>query len=176
MLTLEATNGVTVTLVVAVEVQKLEPIDVTVYEPADETVIEGPNAPVLQAYNVPPLAVKTTLLPEHKFVEPEAVITGVGKALIETLVAALVAIQPLTSVTVTEYEPASEAVYEEPAPTIDEPFLQEYVEPALAVKTTLPPEQKVVAPPAVIDAVGNGLTVMVIVVVVAQSPAVGVNV
>ena len=52
-------------------------------------------------YNVPPLAVKTTLLPEHKSVEPEAVITGVGKALTETLVAALVAIQPLASITVT---------------------------------------------------------------------------
>ena len=32
-------------------------------------------------------------------------------------------------------------------------MLQEYVEPALEVNTTLPPEQKVVAPPAVIDAV-----------------------
>ena len=32
-------------------------------------------------------------------------------------------------------------------------MLQEYVEPELEVNTTLPPEQKVVAPPAVIDAV-----------------------
>ena len=32
-------------------------------------------------------------------------------------------------------------------------MLQEYVEPPLAVKTTLPPEQKVVAPPVVIVAI-----------------------
>ena len=57
------------------------------------------------------------------------------------------------------------------------PLLQEYDEPELAVKTTLPPEQKVVAPPAeIVGTVGNAFTEILSVVVVAQSPAVGVNV
>ena len=56
------------------------------------------------------------------------------------------------------------------------PLLQRYDVPPLAVKSTLPPEQKVVAPPAVISAIGNVFTVIISVVVVAQSPAVGVNV
>ena len=39
-------------------------------------------------------------------------------------------------------------------------MLQRYDEPSLAVKTTLPPEQKVVSPPAVIVGVdGKALTV-----------------
>jgi hypothetical protein len=56
---------------------------------------------------------------------------------------------PLPSVTVTEYEPASVAVIED----VVAPVLQRYDEPELAVKTTLPPEQKVIGPPAVIVAV-----------------------
>jgi len=158
--------------------QKLSSIDVTVYEPAVEAVIEDEFAPLFQKYTEPPLAVKTTLPPEHKSVDVEAVITGVGKELTVTAIGELGAeTQPLTSVAITVYEPAVDAVYVDAVvPTGVDPFLQEYVEPPLAVKPTLPPEQKVVAPPAVIDAVGNGLTVMVIVVVVAQSPGVGVNV
>ena len=39
------------------------------------------------------------------------------------------------------------------------PFDQRYVLPALAVSVTLPPAQNVVGPPAVIVAVGFGLTV-----------------
>ena len=56
------------------------------------------------------------------------------------------------------------------------PLLQEYDEPSLADKTTLPPEQNVVDVAGVIVAVGNAFTVILSVVVVAQSPAVGVNV
>jgi hypothetical protein len=42
------------------------------------------------------------------------------------------------------------------------PLLQRYDVPALDVKTTLPPEQKVVSPPAVIVGVdGKALTVIV---------------
>jgi hypothetical protein len=40
------------------------------------------------------------------------------------------------------------------------PFDHEYVEPALAVKTTEPPAQNVVAPPTATVAVAGGLTVM----------------
>ena len=67
--------------------------------------------------------------------------------------------QPFPSVAITVYEPAVEAVYVEPVPTDVDPLLQEYDIPPLAVKSTLPPEQKVVAPPAVIVAVGTALTV-----------------
>jgi hypothetical protein len=80
--------------------------------------------------------------------------------------------QPLPSVTVTEYEPASVAVMA----CVVSPLLQEYDEPSLADKTTLPPEQNVVDVAGVIVAVGNAFTVILSVVVVAQSPAVGVNV
>jgi hypothetical protein len=136
----------------AVATQKLVPTAETVYVPAVETVIEADVAPVFQKYAEPPLAVKTTLVPEHIFVVVE-VITGVGKALTVTAIAELVAKQPKEFVTVTVYDPAVVAVYVEPVPTTDDPLLQEYNEPVLAVKTTLPPEQKVVAPPAVIVAV-----------------------
>ena len=128
------------------------PTTETVYVPAVETVIEADVAPVFQKYAEPPLAFKTTLVPEHIFVVKE-VIVGVGKALTVTAIAELVAKQPIEFVTVTVYDPAVVAVYEEPVPTTDDPLLQEYNEPVLAVKTTLPPEQKVVAPPAVIVAV-----------------------
>jgi len=120
----------------------------TVYVPAVETVIEADVAPVFQKYAEPPLAVKTTLVPEHIFVVKE-VIDGVGKALTVTAIAELVAKQPIEFVTVTEYEPEVVAAMA----CVVAPLLQRYDEPALAVKTTLPPEQKVVAPPAVIVAV-----------------------
>ena len=76
-----------------------------------------------------------------------------GSSLTVTLVTVLVAEQPLASVTVTVYSPAVEAVYVAPVPTVDDPLLQEYDEPSLAVKTTLPPLQNVVADPAMIVAV-----------------------
>jgi len=95
-----------------------------------------------------------------------------GSSLTITLVTVLVAEQPLDPVTVTEYEPASVAVMA----CVVSPLLQEYDEPSLADKTTLPPEQNVVDVAGVIVAVGNAFTVILSVVVVAQSPAVGVNV
>ncbi len=55
------------------------------------------------------------------------------------------------------------------------PVLQEYDVPALAVKTTLPPEQKVVAPPAVIVAIGKALTVTAAAVLVAEQPLASVT-
>jgi hypothetical protein len=136
----------------AVATQKLVPTTETVYVPAVETVIEADVAAVFQKYAEPPLAVKTTLVPEHIFVVEE-VIVGVGKALTVTAIVLLVAKQPIEFVTVTVYEPEVVAVYVDPVPTVDDPLLQENNEPSLAVKTTLPPEQKVVAPPAVIVAV-----------------------
>ena len=68
--------------------------------------------------------------------------------------------QPLASVDVTVYDAAAEAVYVKPVPTVDDPLLQEYDVPPLAVKTTLSPEQKDVGSPlAEIVAVGKGLII-----------------
>ena len=78
-----------------------------------------------------------------------------GNALTVTTVAVLVAEQPLASVTVTVGEDVVETVIED----VVSPVLQEYDVPALAVKTTLPPEQKVVAPPAVITGMFKAATV-----------------
>jgi hypothetical protein len=51
------------------------------------------------------------------------------------------------------------------------PLLQEYDVPALAVNSTLPPEQKVVSPPAVIDGVdGKALTVTTVAALVDVQP------
>ena len=86
-----------------------------------------------------------------------------GSSLTITLVTVLDAEQPSNPVTVTVYEPAAVAVYVAPVPTVDDPLLQEYDEPSLAVKTTLPPLQNVVADPAVIVAVGRALTYTVLV-------------
>jgi hypothetical protein len=84
--------------------------------------------------------------------------------------------QPLTSVAITVYDPAVVAVYVEPVPTDVDPLLQEYDIPPLDVKSTLPPEQKVVAPPAVIVAIGKALTVTAAAVLVAEQPFASVTV
>ena len=94
-----------------------------------------------------------------------------GSSLTVTLVTVLVAEQPLDPVTVTVYEPAAVAVYVAPVPIVDDALLQEYDVPSLAVKATLPPLQNVVADPALIVAVGNGLIVKFKVAVESQPAA-----
>jgi hypothetical protein len=83
----------------AVATQKLVPTTETVYVPAVETVIEADVAPVFQKYAEPPLAVKTTLLPEHIFVVEE-VIVGVGKVLTVIVIVVIVAQSPAVGVNV----------------------------------------------------------------------------
>ena len=87
------------------------------------------------------------LAPEH--IALTAVNVGVTFGLTVTTSAVLVAEQPLASVTCTVGEDVVETVIED----VVAPVLQRYDEPELAVKTTLPPEQKVIGPPAVIVAV-----------------------
>jgi hypothetical protein len=132
----------------------------------------GDQVPEMPLLEVVGKALK--LAPEH--IALTAVNVGVTFGFTVTTSAVLVAEQPLASVTVTVYDPAAVAVYVAPVPTVDDPLLQEYNEPELADKTTLPPEQNVVDVAGVIVAVGNAFTVILSVVVVAQSPAVGVNV
>ena len=158
-------SATTVTTIGAlVTEQKLLFVAVTVYEPEVVIVFEVPfpifAEPLFQRYPLPPLAVKTTLPPVQKVVAPPAEIPGVGKALTVTTVAILVDEQPLPSVDVTVYDAVVEAVYVEPVPTVDDPLLQEYDVPPLAVKTTLSPEQKDVDSPLaeIVGVAGKGLT------------------
>jgi hypothetical protein len=159
--------------------QKLVLVAVTVYVPEVVIVFVDPfPIPLFQKYPLPPLAVKTTLPPVQKVVVDAAVITGVGKALTVTTVAALIDAQPLASVDVTVYDAAAEAVYVSPVPTVDDPLLQEYDVPPLAVKTTLSPEQKDVGAPLaeIVGVDGKGLTVIVPIVVIVPQPPVNVTV
>ena len=129
-------------------------------------------APLLQEYDVPALDVKSTLPPEQKVVTPPVVIVAIGKALTITAAAVLIAEQPLASVTVTVGEDVVETVIED----VVSPLLQRYDEPALDVKSTLPPEQKVVVVAGVIVAVGKALTVTTVPVLVAVQPFASVTV
>ena len=132
---------------------------------------------VFEDDHVPPEVILDNVVVEPAQIDvTPSICERTGSSLTTTLVTVLDAEQPLDPVTVTVYEPAAVAVYVAPVPTVDDPLLQEYDEPSLAVNSTLPPAQKVVFPPAEIVAVGKAFTVILSVVVVAHCPAVGVNV
>jgi hypothetical protein len=128
-----------------------------VYVVVAEGVNETPFDTLLfQEYEVAPEPESVTAVPAQTVWSAPAL--TVGNELTVTTVAALAAdTQPLASVTCTVGEDVVETVIED----VVAPVLQRYDEPELAVKTTLPPEQKVIGPPAVIVAVGNALTVTV---------------
>ena len=86
---------------------------------------------------------------------PLAVIVATGAAFTVMVDPAEVAEHPLAFVINTEYVPGVVAVIVE----VVAPLLHKYVAPALAVKTTFPPWQKVVGPPAVIVAAGEAFTI-----------------
>ena len=119
------------------------------------------DTPLFQAYVFAPEPESVTDVPAQTAWSIPAL--TIGKALTVTVVAPLATdTHELTSVAITVYDPAVEAVYVDAVvPTGVDPFLQEYDVPPLAVKTTLPPEQKVVDVVALIDAIGKGLTVTV---------------
>ena len=111
----------------------------------------GDHVPVIPLVEVVGRALK--LAPEH--IAPTAVNVGVTFGLTVTAVTVIIE-QPLTlSVTCTVYDPDVVAVIE----AVVAPLLQRYDVPPLAVKTTLPPEQNVNGPVAVIIAVGFGVIV-----------------
>ena len=106
----------------------------------------GDHVPVISLVEVVGRALK--LAPEQ--IAATASKVGVTFGLTVTTVAALAAdVQPFASVTCTVGEDVVETVIE----AVVAPVLQRYDEPSLAVKTTLPPEQKVVVVAAVIVAV-----------------------
>lgn len=123
-------------------------------------------APLFQRYVEPPLAVKVTFDPLQKVVGPPAVIVAVGIVFTTILIGADVVEHPAAFVIVTVLEPAVVAVIE----AVVAPVLHKYDVPALAVKVTLPPEQKVVGPFAVMLAFGAAFTVTTVPVDVAEHP------
>jgi uncharacterized protein with GYD domain len=125
-------------------------------DPEVETVMDCVVAPFDQRLPVADDEVNTTEPPEQNVVDPLAVIVGTaGKAVTVTLVAAEVAEQkPL--LTVTEYDPEAETVMDCVVSPVDQRLSVAEDE----VKTTLPPAQNVVGPPAeIVGVVGVGFTV-----------------
>jgi hypothetical protein len=102
-----AGGGFTITSVAAlVALQPSAVVTVTLYEPLALTVMDCVVAPFDQRCENAAGAVSVTAPPAQNVVGPLAVITGVaGFAFTITSVAALVALQPFASVTVTLYEP-----------------------------------------------------------------------
>ena len=105
------------------------------------------------------------------------VIATIGRLISCVMICEAVAMHPLVDVTVTVYVPGFVTLRVAVAPTTAVPFDHEYVPPPVAVKVMdVVAHVKIVVVGAVMAAFGNGLTVTVSVVVVAQTPAAGVNV
>ena len=118
-------------------------------------VIDGVIAPAVmvpplidQMYVVPagPAATDAVLPVDPGMTVEGAVIVVEGAALAVTFTAGAVPLQPVASITVTLYEPEVDTVID----CVVAPVDQLYLLPALAVRVTLPPVQKLVGPPAVI--------------------------
>src|SRR5213593_1375340 len=101
---------------------------------------------------MPAGAVRVTLPPAQKVVGPLAAMVAAGGGLTVTVTGADVDEQPPDWLTVTVSVLVALTVID----CVVAPFDHEYDEPALAVRMTLPPAQKVVGPPGVIVAGGAG--------------------
>ena len=110
---------------------------------------------VLAEDHTPPevVFVKVTVEPTHTSDAPEIEATT-GNRFTVIAVAEDVAEHPVALVTVTKYEPLAATVID----CVGAPLDHKQDEPALAVKTTEPPEQNVVAPATAIVAVAPVLT------------------
>ena len=114
--------------------------------PAAVTVMDCEVADVDQRYDIPAGAVRMTLPPGQKVVEPLAMIVAGGNGLTVTVVAGDDATQPAASVTVTAKLPLEPTVID----CVVAPLVQPYELPLEAVSVTLPPAQNVVGPLGVI--------------------------
>jgi hypothetical protein len=107
-------------------------------------------------------------------VDPLAVMFATLARITLTGVATDVTVHPEAFVTMTAYEPEVDAEYVlDVAPEINTPFLVHWYVfpvPAVAVNTTLFPEQIDVGPPAVTVALGLAFTTTVVAVDVAEHP------
>lgn len=123
-------------------------------------------APVLQRYVLAPEAFSVTFPPAQNVVGPDAVAVTVGVGLTVTVTGEEPAVHPNELVAVTEYVPELFTRIDVVVAPVD----QRYDVPPDAVRFTLPPEQKVSGPEAVMFGVGSGLTVTVTGDVVAEQP------
>ena len=112
---------------------------------------------------MPPEAVRSTDPPEQNVVGPFGVMAATGSGLTVTVLLAVL-LQPFAPVTVTLYVPLEETVIM----AVVDAFDHRYPVPPEAVRSTDPPEQKVVGPFGVITATGSGLTVTVVLAVLLQ--------
>jgi hypothetical protein len=127
-------------------------VALTVYVPAVETVIDCVVAPVDHRFPVEEEDVNTTEPPAQNEVELPAVIVGAdGAGLTVTAVPAELADEQPVCVTATEYVPEVETVMDCVVAPVDHKFPDADED----VKTTEPPAQKVVEPPAEIVGVAG---------------------
>ncbi len=151
----------TVTIVPVEEADvQLPLVTETVYVPEAETVIDCVVAPFDQLLPLAEEEVNTTSSPAQKVVGPSAEMVGVAGVGFTVMVVPAEAgdVQP-PLVVVTVYVPEDETVIDCVVAPVDQLFPLAEEE----VKTTLPPEQNVVGPPAeIVGAAGVGLTVTVV--------------
>lgn len=123
-------------------------------------------SPVDQRFPVLSEDVMVTLPPWQKVVGPEAVIDGVKEVVSVVVISLDSPEQPFPSVTVTEITSLSATVMLLLVSPVDQRF------PVVAedVIVTLPPVQKVVAPPAVIVGAGFAFTVTAVIAEVPEQP------
>jgi len=114
-------------------------------------------APVLHVFPLAMLDVSTTFPPWQNVVGPLELTVGAGLLFTVTLTGADAPEQLLEFVTVTEYVPAAFTVID----CVVAPVLHMFPVDELEVRTTLPPWQKVVGPPAVTVVAGLLFTVTV---------------
>jgi len=134
--------------------------------PVALTVMVWVVAPLLHSQLAPADAVRSTEPPAQNVVAPLGVIVATGNGLTVTLIGADVAEHPKPFVTVTVKTPVALTVMV----WVVEPLLHSQLAPADAVRSTEPPAQKIVGPPGVIVATGNGLTVTLVEFDVAEQP------
>jgi hypothetical protein len=101
----------------------------------------------------------------------EEVIDAVGKVVLEVIVVLAVAVQPFAAVTTTEYVPAALTVLV--ADVV--PSFHRYVPPPVAVKVMLVVEQSKIVVGDVIEAIGNVVLEVIVVLVVAVQPLLAVT-
>lgn len=140
-------------------------VTVTEKFPLVFTLIDWVVTPLLHNQEDPAEAVSVTDPFEQKLVGPFAVIVAVGVGFTVTVVGAELPVHPPACVTTTVNTPELVTLMD----WVVAPLLQVYEDPALAVRVTLPPSQKVVGPLALIVAGGAALIVRVTAVLVLLS-------
>lgn len=158
-------NGFTVTVMVAVFVQPVNPVPVTVYV----VVASGTNAtpfvtPPVHVYAMPPMPLSVTEFPAHTGPAGDctALMFGAGSTVI---VMVDVPVQPFPSVPVTVYVVVVLAANGTPSVT---PPVHAYEEPPNPLSVTIVPSQTVDDGEAALVMFGAGFTVMVLVAVFVQ--------